>query len=167
MEVHFMLRCPVCGCEINPIYLKTYAEKQTVIINGDEVTQFKCDDCDTFITPIKLKFDIQYYHDKSQELYGTPWKDALVILDEIKEYGLFDNEKYEASQNEQSARCMAYIQKERQIEKDKNKPKCPTCNSTNIQKISTTSKVIGASLFGLLSKNATSQFKCNNCGYKW
>ncbi|MGN0408168.1 MAG: hypothetical protein ACI4EJ_07905 [Bacteroides sp.] len=48
-----------------------------------------------------------------------------------------------------------------------NKPKCPTCNSTNIKKISTTAKVAGAVTFGLLSKNATSQFKCNNCGYKW
>ena len=48
-----------------------------------------------------------------------------------------------------------------------NKPKCPTCGSTNIQKISGASKAIGFVAFGLLSKNARSQFKCNNCGYKW
>lgn len=48
-----------------------------------------------------------------------------------------------------------------------NKPKCPTCSSTNIKKISTTAKVAGAAAFGLFSKNAKSQFKCNNCGYKW
>lgn len=47
------------------------------------------------------------------------------------------------------------------------KPKCPTCSSTNITKISTTSKVAGAVAFGLFSKTARSQFKCNNCGYKW
>ena len=47
------------------------------------------------------------------------------------------------------------------------KPKCPTCGSTNIQKISATSKALGAIGFGLLSKTARSQFKCNKCGYKW
>ena len=48
-----------------------------------------------------------------------------------------------------------------------NKPKCPTCSSTNIKKISTTAKIAGAATFGLFSKTAQSQFKCNNCGYKW
>ena len=48
-----------------------------------------------------------------------------------------------------------------------NKPKCPTCNSADIKKISTLSKVAGASMFGLFSKTARSQFQCNNCGYKW
>ena len=48
-----------------------------------------------------------------------------------------------------------------------NKPKCPTCSSTNIQKISGTAKAIGAATFGIFSKTAKSQFKCNNCGYKW
>lgn len=48
-----------------------------------------------------------------------------------------------------------------------NTPKCPTCSSTNIKKISTTSKIVGAATFGLFSKKARSQFQCNNCGYKW
>lgn len=52
-------------------------------------------------------------------------------------------------------------------EKTQNQPKCPTCSSTNIQKISATSKAAGAMTFGLFSKTAKSQFKCNNCGYKW
>lgn len=46
-------------------------------------------------------------------------------------------------------------------------PKCPMCGSTNISKISATSKALGAIGFGLLSKTAKSQFKCKNCGYKW
>lgn len=47
------------------------------------------------------------------------------------------------------------------------KPHCPTCGSTNIEKISATSKVVGAVAFGLFSKTAKSQFKCKNCGAKW
>ena len=46
-------------------------------------------------------------------------------------------------------------------------PKCPTCSSINVKKISSISKVAGAVTFGLFSKTAKSQFKCNNCGYKW
>ena len=48
-----------------------------------------------------------------------------------------------------------------------NKPKCPTCGSANVKKISGTAKVAGAAMFGLFSKTARSQFKCENCGYKW
>lgn len=48
-----------------------------------------------------------------------------------------------------------------------NKPKCPTCGSENIKKVSSTAKVAGALTFGLFSKTARSQFCCKNCGYKW
>lgn len=48
-----------------------------------------------------------------------------------------------------------------------NQPKCPICGSTDIKKISAASKVLGASMFGLFSKTARSQFECKNCGYKF
>lgn len=51
--------------------------------------------------------------------------------------------------------------------KDSNAIKCPTCNSTKVKRISGTAKVAGAVAFGLFSKTARSQFKCDNCGYKW
>lgn len=50
---------------------------------------------------------------------------------------------------------------------EENLPKCPTCSSTNIEKISSFDKAAGAVMFGLFSKTARSQFKCRNCGYKW
>lgn len=158
-----MLRCPVCGCEINPIYLNTYSETQTVIENGVEIVKHKCGECSSFVTPIKLKHNSEFYHNKSQELYGTPWRDKQVILEEIKEYGLFDEEKHKIVDDANSEICRRNLQKSY----SENQPKCPTCGSTKIKKISTASKIVGASLFGLLSKNATSQFKCDNCGYKW
>ncbi|MEY8339591.1 hypothetical protein AALB16_16550 [Lachnospiraceae bacterium 62-35] len=45
--------------------------------------------------------------------------------------------------------------------------KCPTCNSTKVKRISDTAKAAGAAAFGIFSKTARSQFKCENCGYKW
>lgn len=48
-----------------------------------------------------------------------------------------------------------------------NLPKCPTCSSTRIQKISGGRKLMGAIGFGLLSKTAKSQFECLDCKYMW
>lgn len=48
-----------------------------------------------------------------------------------------------------------------------NIPKCPTCQSTNIEKISLTQKAVGGALFGLFSSNVRKTMHCKNCGYKW
>ena len=47
------------------------------------------------------------------------------------------------------------------------KPKCPTCGSTNIQKISGTKRWVTTGLFGLASSNVGKTMECKNCGYKW
>lgn len=46
-------------------------------------------------------------------------------------------------------------------------PKCPTCGSPDVEKISLTSKVFGGALFGLFSSDVRKTMKCNSCGYKW
>lgn len=62
----------------------------------------------------------------------------------------------------------AEIARNRQeAEKILNKPKCPTCNSTNLKKVSTTSKVVDTAVFGLFGTKRFKQFHCNNCGYEW
>lgn len=54
-----------------------------------------------------------------------------------------------------------------QPSKQQSTPHCPTCNSTNIKRISAASKAVGVGLFGIFSKTARSQFECKDCGYKW
>lgn len=54
-----------------------------------------------------------------------------------------------------------------QLSTTDNKPKCPTCGSTNIEKISLTRKAIGGALFGLFSSDVRKTMHCKNCGYKW
>ena len=49
----------------------------------------------------------------------------------------------------------------------RNIPKCPTCQSTNIKRVSGTSKVVSVAVWGLLSQKVKKQFHCNNCGYEW
>ena len=48
-----------------------------------------------------------------------------------------------------------------------NVPKCPTCGSVNIKRISLLNRAVHGYAFGLFSTTARSQFKCKNCGYKW
>lgn len=46
-------------------------------------------------------------------------------------------------------------------------PKCPTCGSTNISKISGSKRWLTTGLFGLASSDVGKTMKCNHCGYKW
>ncbi len=48
-----------------------------------------------------------------------------------------------------------------------NMPKCPTCSSINIRKISVTSKVASVAMWGLLSRKVHKQWHCDTCGSEW
>ena len=48
-----------------------------------------------------------------------------------------------------------------------NQPKCPTCGSTNIQKISGTKRWLSTGLFGLASSDIGKSMVCRSCGFKW
>lgn len=48
-----------------------------------------------------------------------------------------------------------------------NKPKCPTCSSTNIQKIGTGERAVSVATLGMFSNKINKSFKCKNCGYTW
>lgn len=50
---------------------------------------------------------------------------------------------------------------------EENKPRCPTCGSTNIQKISGTKRWFSTGLFGLASSDIGKSMCCKKCGYKW
>lgn len=55
----------------------------------------------------------------------------------------------------------------KKAEEQKNVPHCPTCGSTNIKKISTTSKIGSVAMWGLLSRKVHKQWHCNNCKSEW
>lgn len=48
-----------------------------------------------------------------------------------------------------------------------NIPKCPTCQSQNVSKITSAKRITHGVTFGIFSKTAFSQYECKNCGYKW
>jgi len=88
--------------------------------------------------------------------------DAMVDLHskDIIEYELkmsqFRNQ-YEQSQQQQKQESSS----------NSNQPKCPTCSSTNIQKIGGLERVGSVAMLGLFSKKINKSFKCGNCGHTW
>lgn len=48
-----------------------------------------------------------------------------------------------------------------------NLPKCPTCGSTNIKKITTGQKAASVALWRFFSQKVRRQWHCNNCGHEW
>lgn len=53
------------------------------------------------------------------------------------------------------------------LNKQANVPKCPTCSSTNLRRISFASKAANTYLFGIFGTKRDKTFHCNNCGYEW
>lgn len=104
-----------------------------------------------------------------------PLEDYLVIR-KISNYNrqlleamidLHDKDIIEYELKMSQFRAQAEQQKSTENSQHDNVPKCPTCGSTNIQKISASVKLGGAMMFGIFSKTAKSQWKCMNCGSKW
>ena len=52
---------------------------------------------------------------------------------------------------------------------DNNVPKCPTCGSTNIRRITATERGMNAVMFGVFGTKRKCQFECQNpnCKYRW
>lgn len=47
------------------------------------------------------------------------------------------------------------------------KPKCPSCGSTQIEKITTMDRAISISMVGAASGKIGKQYKCRNCKHMW
>lgn len=106
---------------------------------------------------------------------STDWEDAdLIILKEISNDKDFleamielkkkDPIEYQLKMNQFKANLKQ--QENSKVEED-NRPKCPTCGSTNIEKISLGKKAVGGALFGLFSSDIRKTMHCKNCGAKW
>ena len=106
---------------------------------------------------------------------STDWEDAdLIILKEISNDKDFleamielkkkDPIEYQLKMSQFKANLKQ--QENSKVEED-NRPKCPTCGSTNVEKISLGKKAVGGALFGLFSSDIRKTMHCKNCGAKW
>lgn len=57
--------------------------------------------------------------------------------------------------------------KEKEAQEAQCIPKCPTCSSANLKKISAGAKAKNTLVFGVFGTKRNKTFHCNNCGYEW
>lgn len=92
----------------------------------------------------------------------------------LRECVLEDKERHEKERVKKEAECKQrdeeYKKKreaEKRYEATHPKPKCPTCGSAKVEKISTLNRAVSIGMVGLASDKIGKQFCCKNCGYKW
>lgn len=159
-----LVKCPECGKEISdqsdkciycgyPLGRKS-KEDEICIINGK---------------PCNLSEELELLKSNNfmqvlrnlRDKYGLELEDSVLLGKDIKSTKRIPKE-YNSSQREE------YRERIKELENtDVNTPRCPTCQSTNIKKISTTVKATNTVLFGLLGTKRHKTFHCNNCGYEW
>lgn len=154
--------CPNCGCPTWDIINELYKADQSININHEVY------DVSEILSNIENGVDDQINIDAIAEAAEISASAAYCILQEIKEgnflpwteggYGTLTNPKYQEKINQRNEQIAQH---------SKNVPHCPNCNSTNIQKISMTSRAISGLTFGILSSSIGKTFKCKSCGYKW
>ena len=64
---------------------------------------------------------------------------------------------------------IAQYEAEDEVRRQENlsKPHCPTCNSTDVQKISNAKRIASTAVMGIASSTIGKSYECKKCGYKW
>lgn len=98
-----------------------------------------------------------------QKLTNSSYEDVIKIWYELKkDYGSKKTNPFFPDLTPQQI-----AQANAQAQEWLNKPKCPTCGSTNIKKIGGIERGASIAAFGIFSKKINKTFKCGNCGYTW
>lgn len=156
-DLDYWYCCPICGNSLLPSYKKCNIHKKQDLI--------------------KSKHKFKYYEDKALELLLQQKESVLdeykvFLQEEVFNNPLFSQVEYEKRELKMKPKKDAVVTlgdfKHYQNDtQNKNVPTCPTCQSTNVKKISDAKRAMNILTFGLFSKTAHSQFQCSNCGYKW
>lgn len=132
---------------------------------GEIFISYECSFCEHKMYETKYTFS-DYLKDTSIE--------KRIMEEYVKKSPEFDEElfkKREAKENEEIHRPSSAAGQRilRDMGAIPQQPKCPTCGSTKIRRISTTEKVTSTVLFGIFSNKRKYQFEClnPNCKYKW
>lgn len=142
--------CPVCG----------HSDA------GQDVAYLKCMSCGHIY--VSSNVDREEYWDmlfKAQDYYKFKREFVKSQMGDTINWEIYD--KNEEDDKKIDAARLENQRKNQMAQQIQFQPKCPTCQSTNIKKISATSKATNAALFGLFGNKRKKQFHCNNCGYEW
>ena len=108
-------------------------------------------------------FYYSFRYDEYTRLTGEKADQKLTPEEEAEE-----KRKFEESMRGAEADYYFNLGKQKREEQENaNKPKCPTCGSTNIKKMGGIERGASIAAFGIFSKKINKTFKCCNCGYTW
>lgn len=140
----------------------------------------KCDICNSITYPVPEKYLLIWKGEIDYDTIDKSKKDHFIeeCIKSSPEYDqqLFDNrDAIRAQQSAKYEQAMAIGNAIRQGADVKtafrnggqNMPKCPTCGSTNIKRISGTKRWLTTGLFGLASSDIGKTMVCKNCGFKF
>lgn len=157
------LMCLKCGNTQAPYdgnkgYCIICNNKMTQIPNG---YGFSDEEIETFLSSSNNSNFEEYWKQNQQRLF-----DEIISRSPEFDINLYNNrdsisKQQERQQEEVIAHGKAILEEKSNI------PKCPTCSSTNVEKISISKKAFGGALFGLFSSDVRNSMHCKNCGYKW
>lgn len=192
-----LIKCPECGKEISdkaPACIHCgfpldQLEKDNSTESEDNGKSYmlilKTVPVEAKVKAIKIMRDIRGWELKEAKDFvdtvphtvttGLTHSDAIKLQKEFTDMGITTDidvdettkprgDIFSEMQSNEEARNEKYT---REAAIEASKPKCPTCGSTNIQKISGTKRWVTTGLFGLASSNVGKTMECKNCGYKW
>ena len=147
-----LIICPECGKQVSD-------QSEQCVYCGYPIKQ------NTNCTINGIKFDLGFLLDDKIE-YGTKCRmfalqhgceigQSRYYIDKIIETGIIPKTL--------TVKTVDDVIKEQETLK----PHCPTCGSTDIQKISGTKRWLSTGLFGLASSDIGKSMCCKKCGYKW
>lgn len=139
-----------------------------------DISEEECFVCNSFMSlvPVEYEKDKIVFTDEEEErirnnLVKTSSEFDPYIFEHRDEIRAQRREAFNKRMEEGEAYVRKMNNRRLRISDDSCQPKCPTCSSMNIERISGVSKVMNAGLFGILGNKRKMQFKCKNCGYMW
>lgn len=135
--------CIICGCEMKQI---------------PEGYGFSDEEIENFLSSNNMDFD-EYWKRNEQRLF-----DEIISKSPEFDINLYNSKnsilKQRQQQQEESVTYGKTV-----LEKQDRKVVCSYCGSTNVKKITNTSKVVHTAIFGIFSVSRNSkQWHCNECG---
>lgn len=129
--------------------------------NCGTISEFSNGECKTCCNSkiIDLKISTQEWFNLTPTQKETVIKNTLLLSDET--YELIQEAWRNNKKNVQP------MSRPIQTNYQQNKPKCPTCGSTNVKHISTLNRAVSIGVFGLFSSKIGKNYECLDCKAKW
>lgn len=139
-----------------------------LIQNSWNDENFCCDCCQAITNPVPIEF----LDGKTNVFFKDKNTEQQFINEYIKTSPEFDQYFFDHRDEilaKQSAEFNAKMEHGKAVLEEQSRlPKCPTCGSTNLKKISGLSKAGSVALWGVFAAGRTSKtWHCNKCGAEW